>query len=140
MRQIIVFIIVALVLSALRRGRGAGTGPPVAGPWLKPVMTPTPTPAPTPATSGGKPAAASKGARASSPTSSDREIQRRATLVRERVENARVQTRRRNEIEAANAVTEAAAGPRTDIPGGIDPRLLDVGRTPPPTPDPIHPR
>jgi len=61
-------------------------------------------------------------------------------MVRERAEQARTQTRRRIEIEAENAAAEATVGPRTDIPGGIDPRLLDAGRTPQPTPDPIHPR
>jgi hypothetical protein len=77
-------------------------------------------------------------ARSSSPTA--REVARRTTAIRERVESARVQTRRRKEIETANAAAEAAVGPRTDVPGGIDPRLLDAGRTPGPTPDPIHPR
>ena len=131
MRQVIIFIIVALVLSALRRGRAAGTGPPVTRPWMRPTTSPpSPVPTPTPRETIAGPAPPGKtGARGP-----------RASEVWERIERARTETRRRMETEAANAAAEAAVGPRTDIPGGIDPKLLEAGRTPPPTPDPIHPR
>lgn len=130
MRQIIIFIIVALVLSAIRRGRSAGTGPPVARPWLRPTtsLPPGSTPPATPREPVGETPAKTRAH--GRPTSE----------VWERIERARTEARRRKEIETANAAAEAAVGPRTDVPGGIDPRLLEAGRTPPPTPDPIHPR
>jgi hypothetical protein len=131
-RQIIIFVIVALVLSALRRGRGAGTGPPVARPWLRPTTTPPPGPA--------SPAPIREPGVELGPSQKTQTGGRRTTEVWERIERARTETRRRRETEAANAAAEAAVGPRTSVPGGIDPKLLDAGRTPPPTPDPIHPR
>jgi hypothetical protein len=127
---IYIIVIAAMVISGLRRGRGAG--PPIDRRWMK---LPLPRPSSGSSTTGPSPPE-----QASASSRTTREAARRTDAIRERIERARTETRRRKEIEAANAAAEAAVGPRTDVPGGIDPRLLDAGRTPPPTPDPIHPR
>jgi len=132
MRQIILFIVMAVVLSLLRRGRAPGTGTPAAPPPgldRMPRLFRDPQRGPAP------PKAA-----APEPPTRDRGGDARAKRIRERVEGRRDELRRRAEAQAARAEAERAAGPHTEIPGGIDPRLLDRDRTPPPTPDPIHPR
>jgi hypothetical protein len=123
MRTVILFVVISLILSMLRRRR-TGAGPPVA----RPTGLGIPRPSVPPST----PAAPAV------PTSAAADRRRRNLM--ERVEQSRTQARRRAEAEASNAAAESAYGGRTEIPGGIDPKLLDVGRTPQPTPEPIHPK
>jgi hypothetical protein len=120
-----------MVLSLLNRRRTPGAGPPTAPPpgldripklFGETERRPAPPPAP------------------AEPPTWERAGDTMARRMRERVERRRDELRRRAETDAASTEAERAAGPRTETPGGIDPRLLEQGRTPPPTPEPIHPR
>ncbi|MFI5371441.1 MAG: hypothetical protein ACHQ52_07770 [Candidatus Eisenbacteria bacterium] len=124
MRTIILFVVISLILSVLRRRR-TGTGPPVSRPSGLGIPRPSAPPTAPPSAP-------------ATPASPAADRRRRNML--ERVEQARTQARRRSEAEASNAAAESAYGGRTEIPGGIDPKLLDAGRTPQPTPEPLHPK
>jgi hypothetical protein len=131
MRQIILFIVVAMVLSLLNRRRAPGAGPPVAPPpGLDRI----------PKRFGETERRPESPMEPAAPPTRERAGDAMAQRMRERVERRRDELRRRAEADAARAEAERAAGPRTETPGGIDPRLLEQGRTPLPTPEPIHPR
>jgi hypothetical protein len=144
MRTFIIFIVISIVLSMLRRNRAGGMGPPVAKPrGLGDLLRPEPAPP----TAAPKRAPAARPSRktitrpAAKPTArsiAKADARRRGAL--ERVEDFRDQARRRAETDAANTAAESAVGERTAVPGGIDPRLLERDRTPQPTPEPLHPR
>ena len=124
---LIVFVGIAILMSIINRNRAARTGSPttpgIPGLFRTPPAPPHPSAPPPPS---------------APPTAMPESV--RARRIREAVEQRRTELRRRAESRAASEAAVRAAGPRSEIPGGIDPRLLDRDRTPPPTPDPIHPR
>jgi hypothetical protein len=145
MRQVIIFVVIAIVMSLLRRRQNTGTGTPTApmpGRLFRMPEPPTASPSPPPALAPARSARPARGApaprRGPTPSAATRARQERMSL--ERIEQKRTDLRRRVEAEVANAAATAEAGPHTEMPGGIDPRLLDQGRTPQPTPTPLHPR
>ena len=134
MRGVIVFFVIAIVMSLLRRGRGRGAGSPAAPPpgldRIPSLLRGTPF-EPSPQVSGPK---------AKPDPVRDAKLAKQVRTTRARVDRQRTETQRRIEAEAANATATAPGGPHTASPGGIDPRLLQRDRTPTPTPEPLHPR